>query len=55
MRILHGIAASGRSVVMATHNYNLLKKFPARTLKCEKGKLVESEQMTEIDFESLME
>ena len=55
MRLLHEIASTGRAVIMATHNYTLLKKFPARTLKCEKGKIVQTEQMTEIDFESLME
>ncbi len=55
MQILHGLSASGISVIMATHNTQLMKKFPARTLKCEKGKLVESEQMSEIDFESLMD
>ncbi|RPH34177.1 MAG: ATP-binding cassette domain-containing protein [Bacteroidales bacterium] len=55
MRLLHDISLTGRAVVMATHNYSLLKKFPGRTLKCEKGKIVEVEQMTEIDFESLME
>ncbi len=55
MRILHEIAGTGRAVIMATHNYTMLKKFPAKTFKCEKGKLIEAEQMSEIDFESLME
>jgi cell division transport system ATP-binding protein len=39
MKILSDIAQSGRAVMIATHNYNLLKRFPARTLKCEEGKL----------------
>jgi cell division transport system ATP-binding protein len=30
----------GRAVIMATHNYNILEKYPARTLKCEDGKLI---------------
>ena len=55
MRLLHDIASTGRAVIMATHNYALLKKFPARTIRCEKGKVVEAEQTSEIDFESLME
>ncbi|HOP05048.1 MAG TPA: ATP-binding cassette domain-containing protein [Tenuifilaceae bacterium] len=55
MKILFDIAASGRAVIMATHNYSLLKKFPSKTLKCEKTKLVETEHTAEIDFESLME
>jgi cell division transport system ATP-binding protein len=39
MKILFEIQESGRAVVMATHNYNLLEKYPARTLKCEDGKV----------------
>jgi cell division transport system ATP-binding protein len=54
MQILLDISKNGRAVVMATHNYTLLKKFPARTLKCEKGKLVEVTENEEIDYESLM-
>ena len=55
MQILFDIAASGRGVIMATHNYSLLKKFPSKTLKCEKSKLIETEHTSEIDFDSLME
>jgi ABC-type ATPase involved in cell division len=39
---------------MATHNYNLLNKYRARTLKCADGRLTELEQR-EIDFEALEE
>jgi cell division transport system ATP-binding protein len=39
MQILFEIQTSGRAVIMATHNYNLLNKYPARTLKCENGKI----------------
>jgi cell division transport system ATP-binding protein len=52
MTILMSISTSGRSVIMATHNYNLLNKYRARTLKCADGKLIELEQQ-EIDFEAL--
>ncbi len=55
MQILQNLSASGKSVIMATHNTQLIKKFPARTLKCEKGKVTEVPQMNEIDFESLMD
>jgi cell division transport system ATP-binding protein len=41
MQILHEIQESGRAVVMVTHNYNLLKKYPERTLKCQDGKVTE--------------
>ena len=52
MTILMNISTSGRAVIMATHNYNLLNKYRARTLKCADGKLTELEQR-EIDLEAL--
>jgi len=56
MQILHGLVSSGISVMMATHNTQIIKKFPARTLKCEKGKdKQKSNSRLKIDFESLME
>jgi len=55
MKLLLEISKSGRAVIMATHNYGILKKFPARTIKCEKGQLNEILAAAEIDFESLME
>jgi cell division transport system ATP-binding protein len=55
MKILFDIASTGRAIIMATHNYSLLKKFPSKTLKCERTRLEETEQTTEIDFDSLME
>jgi cell division transport system ATP-binding protein len=33
MKILMEISLSGRSVMMATHNYNLIKRIPSRTQK----------------------
>ncbi len=51
IKILIDISQSGRAVVMATHNYTLLKRFTARTLKCEKGKLSEVNHNQTIDFE----
>jgi len=53
LKILLEISNSGRAVLMATHNYTLLKKIIARTLKCEKGKIVEVDHTAEIDFDSL--
>jgi cell division transport system ATP-binding protein len=54
MKLLFEISKNGRSIIMATHNYTFLKKFPARVLKCEKGTLIEAQEVEEIDFESLM-
>lgn len=50
MKLLLEICDSNRAVLMATHNYTLLKKFPARTLKCNDGRLVQIEDNAEIDF-----
>src|SRR5512133_520815 len=50
MALLREISGSGHAVLMASHNYTLLKKFPSRTLKCEEGKLIEVEESAEIDF-----
>ncbi|TRX70283.1 cell division ATP-binding protein FtsE [Carboxylicivirga sp. M1479] len=52
MNLLKKICLSGNTVVMATHNYNLLKKFPGRTIRCEDTRLFESKQ-EEIDFDLL--
>lgn len=53
LQILFDIASSGRTVIMATHNYNMIKKFPARTLKCEDGALIET-NLSEADLDRLI-
>lgn len=42
MKIFHQINNSGTAILMATHSYGLIKKYPARVLKCENGKVVDS-------------
>lgn len=42
MKIFQQINKSGTAVLMATHGYGLIKKFPARILKCENGKVFDS-------------
>jgi cell division transport system ATP-binding protein len=42
MRLLFSICESGRTVIMATHNYNLIHKFPGTIVKCEEGTIVDS-------------
>lgn len=37
MELLIEISKSGRAVFMATHNYNLIQKYPSRIVKCEDG------------------
>ncbi len=55
MNLLFDISKNGRAVIMATHDYPLLKQFPARTIKCADGKLLEMDDGHEevIDFEML--
>jgi cell division transport system ATP-binding protein len=54
MQILLSIAESSRAVMMATHNYQLIKKFPSRTLKCEKEKLLET-NLSEADIDRMIQ
>jgi cell division transport system ATP-binding protein len=41
-KIFQDINNSGTAILMATHNYNIIKKYPARILKCDQGKLLDS-------------
>jgi cell division transport system ATP-binding protein len=50
LRLLTDISKTGRAVVVATHNYTLLKKFSARTIKCEEGILKEVNNDQEIEL-----
>ena len=52
IKLLKDISRTGRAVIVATHNYSILKKFQARTLKCEDGRLTEirGEEEEEIEL-----
>lgn len=39
MNLLQDINRQGKAIFMATHNYNLIRKFPAPVLQCQDGKL----------------
>ncbi|MDX2431046.1 MAG: ATP-binding cassette domain-containing protein [Bacteroides sp.] len=54
MQILLAIAENGRAVMMATHNYHLIKKFPSRTLKCENEKLLDT-NLSEAELDRLIQ
>lgn len=41
MRVLQDIHKSGKTILMATHDYALILKFPYKTIKCEGGELFE--------------
>jgi len=44
--VLRKINANGKTIIMATHDYALLMKFPSKTLKCEDGSIFEVVQKT---------
>jgi cell division transport system ATP-binding protein len=46
LEVLKKINELGKTVIMATHDYALLMKFPSKTLKCEDTKLFEVVQKT---------
>ncbi|THD67337.1 ATP-binding cassette domain-containing protein [Robertkochia marina] len=41
MKVLKEINDNGRTILMATHDYALLLKFPSKTLKCDGSKVFE--------------
>jgi ABC transporter related len=41
MQVLKEINASGRTILMATHDYALILKFPSKTLKCDGERVFE--------------
>lgn len=41
LNLLFEISKTGTAVLMATHDYTIMEKFPFKTLRCENGKLTE--------------
>ncbi|MBT8187988.1 MAG: ATP-binding cassette domain-containing protein [Croceitalea sp.] len=41
MRVLQEINDSGRTIIMATHDYALILKYPHKTIKCDGSKMFE--------------
>ncbi len=37
MNLLHDISKKGTAILMATHDYRIIQKFPGKILKCENG------------------
>jgi cell division transport system ATP-binding protein len=46
LEVLRNINANGKTIIMATHDYALLMKFPSKTLKCEDERIFEVVQRT---------
>jgi cell division transport system ATP-binding protein len=48
MALLNDIHKSGKTILMATHDYQLIVKFKQKTLKCEGGELFEVAQQVNV-------
>ena len=56
LKVFMEINSDKKTIIMATHDYPIIQKFPARKVICETGVLRELADDTEIiDFESLLE
>jgi cell division transport system ATP-binding protein len=47
MELLHQIAKNGTAILMATHDYRLISKYPGRIISCEKGTISEMAMLEE--------
>ena len=54
LKLLREINENGKTIIMATHAYELVKKFEARTLKFEQSQVFDNGNTEEIDFDSLI-
>ncbi len=41
MNLLFEVSRNKRAVIMVTHNYSIIERFPARIIKCDQGKVLE--------------
>ena len=46
MQVLQEINKNGNTILMATHDYALLLKYPSKTLKCDESQIFEVVQKT---------
>ena len=53
VQLLHDIRRKGTAVIMSTHNYNIVKAFPERVVKCHNGRLLNMEPGTPLTYEDL--
>ena len=53
LTLLTEISRNGRAVVIATHDYSMIKEFPGRIIKCDHESLVELKNDEVFDFSNL--
>ena len=49
VQLLRNIRTSGSTVIMTTHNLQLLEEFPGRVYRCENGRIVELEAIKAVE------
>ena len=49
VELFNKINSSGTAILMATHNYDFLKKYTYRVLRCEEGKLIENREQDQFN------
>ena len=47
MEVFRGLHQKGMTIIMATHDYNMIVKFPGKILRCDEGKIYEVVQKNE--------
>ncbi|MDO7542141.1 MAG: ATP-binding cassette domain-containing protein [Flavobacteriaceae bacterium] len=47
MEVFRGLHQKGMTIIMATHDYNMIVKFPGKILRCDAGKIYEVVQKNE--------
>ena len=53
VQLLHDIRRKGTAVIMTTHNYNIVKAYPARVVKCLSGRLYNIEEGASLSYEEI--
>lgn len=48
MTLLHNISKQGTAVLMATHDYRIIQKYPGRILRCAQGTISEASSLSAI-------
>lgn len=48
MTLMHSIAQQGTAILMATHDYRIIQKYPGRILKCANGEVGEAASLSAI-------
>jgi cell division transport system ATP-binding protein len=53
VQLLHDIRHKGTAVIMTTHNYNIVRAFPARVVKCKNDKLYNMDDGAPLRYEDV--